>query len=130
MNLNSGFGSCLAKEILNMLNEKVDSIIPLFTCSSIQTKSNFTSNIFESKSDEFIDVYPNPTENNIQISSTKSDNIINNIIVFTIYGKILINKEYHSNNIIINLNGYSDGVYLVKCVMKDGRTIVKKVIKK
>ncbi|MBP7103152.1 MAG: T9SS type A sorting domain-containing protein [Bacteroidales bacterium] len=129
-NLNSGFGSCLAKEILNILNDKVDSIIPLFTCSSIQTTSNFTSNIFEAKSDEFIDVYPNPTENNIQISSTKSDNIINNIIVFTIYGKILINKEYHSNNIIINLNGYSDRLYLVKCVMKDGRTIVKKVIKK
>ena len=66
--------------------------------------TNITSS--ENKS---ISIYPNPSSNFLTINSALN---IDNITIYDIYGKVIINKnEASSNNIIIDISQLSAGFY-------------------
>ncbi|MGJ8667207.1 MAG: T9SS type A sorting domain-containing protein [Patiriisocius sp.] len=70
---------------------------------------------------ENITLFPNPTQNFINI---KSDNPIINLKVYSMEGILLIDK----NSTRINISELSSGVYFVN-VSVNGRIISKKFIK-
>ena len=66
--------------------------------------TNITS--IENKS---ISIYPNPSSNFLTINAALN---IDNITIYDIYGKVIINKnEASSNNIIIDISHLSAGFY-------------------
>jgi len=122
-----GFASTYAKGLLSLLNgEQYPYNYPAI-CSPI---SNFPSSISEMNDDHLIDISPNPALNIIKISLNSSDKLIKNINIFDVYGKVLFSKESKSNEINIDISKYSNGVYFINCIMNDGSTVIKKIIKK
>jgi hypothetical protein len=86
-----------------------------------------STNDFESKS---VTVYPNPSKNVFNISL---DNVSKfNLILHDITGKVLFNEvniNNVNNNFTLDLNNFSNGIYLLKVVTKD-RIYTKKLILK
>lgn len=83
---------------------------------------------------EIVNVYPNPTANNVTvgINATKDDNI--NIIVTDIVGKtvMMVNKTVAkgSNSFVLNTSTLTKGIYLVKATCSNGcETACTKLIK-
>jgi hypothetical protein len=74
-----------------------------------------------------IDIYPNPSDDIINIEFENPDNAF--IEIYNVSGTLILSKPLHSEFEKINLSGFSRGVYLVK--VKQGRTvIIKKLIVK
>ncbi len=74
-------------------------------------------------------IYPNPSIGIFNISI--GNNIIKNIEITDVFGKIILKKDdFKSNNseISLNLQTYSNGIYFVK-ISTDEVTIIKKIIK-
>jgi hypothetical protein len=71
-----------------------------------------------------ISIYPNPTENTIEI---KSKNKIGRIEIYDISGRIIEYLDSNENNTRINISSYSSGIYLLKFT-ESNKTV--KVIKK
>lgn len=74
--------------------------------------------------DDEINVFPNPTNNQISFESSNNE-IWDKIELFDFSGKLI--KIVHNQN-TIQLKGMTSGIYLAK-VWKDGKSIIKKVIK-
>ena len=70
-----------------------------------------------------VQVYPNPVNDVLTVSSDKK---VNHVSVYNVAGQLL---QEISNSNIINLNKLSTGVYFVKTVV-EGKTEMTKVIKK
>lgn len=83
--------------------------------------------------DEFIaekfNIYPNPTNDIINVTST-DDVVINKIVVHDLSDKKLKELSYKgTNDVQINMQDLSQGIYLLTLKTNKG-TIVKKIIKK
>lgn len=91
--------------------------------------SNFPMKINNIVDNNKIIISPNPTTDRFNLHAN-GNNIITGISIFDIYGKQLFLKEYNSKEINIDLSEYSNGIYLINCVMNDGSSVIKKVIKK
>jgi hypothetical protein len=63
---------------------------------------------------EQLSIYPNPTKNTFQINLGKNEIENSKIEVFDILGKSLYLMQVASNEIEINLEGYPNGVYILK----------------
>lgn len=72
-----------------------------------------------------ITVYPNPVSDRLYISSENS--VIEKIIVYSINGKILIEKIVETNS--IDVSGLSKGIYFIGLISSEGKSI-QKFIKK
>jgi len=70
-----------------------------------------------------ISIYPNPSNGEFNISA--SSNELSDLTVKDITGKIVISKVF-SSNVIINLNNYAKGVYVVDIKNKKG-TFTQKI---
>ena len=68
-----------------------------------------TTGIIENNN--IISIYPNPSNGEFNIAA--SSNELSDLIVKDITGKIVISKVF-SSNIIVNLNNYAKGVYVVE----------------
>ena len=77
-------------------------------------------------------IYPNPTKNIITLNLSKQSLRITKYSISDIYGKMLLNKEVNTNNqkLIINLEEYKSGIYILFIKFNDKTFIVKKIIKK
>nr|WP_317632239.1 T9SS type A sorting domain-containing protein [uncultured Flavobacterium sp.] len=65
------------------------------------------------ETDSKITLYPNPTNNIVTINSETQ--LINNLQVFDINGRLLFSKtNLQSNNQTVDLSNYNSGVYLIK----------------
>ena len=89
--------------------------------ASASYSENCTLGLAEINTSENITLFPNPTQNFINI---KSDNPIINLKVYSMEGILLIDK----NSTRINISELSSGVYFVN-VSVNGRIISKKLIK-
>ncbi len=71
-------------------------------------------------------MFPNPSNGNITIKNSKSD--INEILIYNVIG----NQVYQQKNIPqqanLNLKHLNSGIYMVKIVTTDDKTITKKLI--
>ena len=78
----------------------------------------------EINSDRIIDIYPNPTNGLITISTDKD--IINQTCVFDLFGRcVLTNKPSNS----IDLSGLTEGVYILEILLNDNINIKMKIMK-
>ncbi|MBJ7428896.1 MAG: T9SS type A sorting domain-containing protein, partial [Bacteroidia bacterium] len=76
-------------------------------------------------------VYPNPTNGIVKIDWETLSQKPNSVQIFDITGKLLVTKNIAANELSTELNiaEFTNGMYLVKIISKDGNTVVKKVFK-
>jgi hypothetical protein len=85
----------------------------------------------ENISEPLTRIYPNPTENILNIEINNADNQPLEIEIYTVTGEVIYQKDY--KNIAahfieqVDLSGYAKGIYLVK-VKQDRKVTVGKVV--
>jgi len=73
---------------------------------------NITKNIpFRNDASSTLNIYPNPAKESINITS---DNIIDKIEIYSISGQSIYSSVENSNNISVNIQELTQGVYLLK----------------
>jgi hypothetical protein len=72
-------------------------------------------------------IFPNPVEDELTIHST-TDNNINSIKVIDMSGRICLQNNTNSTNIVLNTSSLVKGIYLVEIISAKGKT-VSKIIK-
>jgi hypothetical protein len=78
------------------------------------------------KANESILLYPNPTENQLNITNAPSGT---NIKVYDVVGRLIYSAVMHSNQESINTSAWERGTYFVELVLPDGSREVRKVVK-
>lgn len=76
------------------------------------------------KQDDFISVYPNPTNDVINVKLLNSDSI-EKVRIYSVTGKLLCEGKES----IINLSNFSKGLYLLKVETVSGKSTVKRIEK-
>lgn len=96
--------------------------------NTVSTSINQQPNIKETAA---FNVYPNPTNGIVKIDWASLSQKPNSVQIFDITGKLLVTKNIEANDLSTELNiaEYTNGLYLVKIISKDGNTVVKKVFK-
>lgn len=79
------------------------------------------------KGKDFINIYPNPTTNELTID-IKKENGISSIKIFNSYGKQLENRESNSFPTKMNIDYLPNGVYIIK-VDIENNSYIRKIIK-
>lgn len=80
----------------------------------------------EKKSVRF-DIYPNPVQDQLNISASVRDY---KVIVADIFGKVVAINDAHNSRVLIDTEGLPNGIYIVKIQDKDSRILqVSKVLK-
>lgn len=76
-------------------------------------------------------VYPNPTNGIVKIDWASLSQKPSSVQIFDVTGKLLITNNMEDNDLSaeLNISEYTNGLYLVKIISKDGNTVVKKVFK-
>lgn len=67
-------------------------------------------------------VFPNPVHDIVTI---KSETQILETSMFDLNGKLILNASQNSDNVILNLNEFSSGFYLLKITTNDGSRTIK-----
>lgn len=88
---------------------------------------NSTAGINEVKYEKQVLIYPNPTINTFIVSSP--DEIIDQIEVKNIEGKILHSAIVKSSKTEIVSSDFPTGIYFVKITLQNGTSLTKKIIK-
>ncbi len=73
-----------------------------------------------------IDIYPNPVNNRIYISSNTS---IDKVLVYNIFGQTMYTSSENKSDATVDVSNFAKGIYLVK-VFTDGKSMTKKIVKK
>lgn len=73
-----------------------------------------------------INVYPNPTNGNINIMVNNLTNV--SVSVYDLNGRTILNKELSANENAVDISNFQTGIYLFRIKSTEGET-VKKVIK-
>jgi acetyl esterase/lipase len=73
-----------------------------------------------------VNVYPNPIIDVINIDAGIE---IENVIIYDISGKIILEKEVMNNSSIINISSLNSGVYYIQVNSRDGYSEINKVLK-
>ena len=122
----NGISALYAQSILKKLGFEFNLKSYLAECEPYPSFSTLPTGIKDIETNITLEIIPNPTSGLIHL---KSKNIIQEIKIYNIYGKQLFNKDVYSNNANIDISGYSNGIYIIKCMMQDGQTSVNKIIK-
>lgn len=88
------------------------------------------SGIDEIENSRFIEIYPNPATDNIQLQSKLSD--VNNaeLKIYDVHGKEVFSKSYTNllkQSVKINISDFSQGIYFLSIKAKN-KTITKKFV--
>lgn len=76
-----------------------------------------------------IDVYPNPTNGELSISSNTLQ--IENITVYSVLGKLIYQKHEHENKIVqLTIGQWASGIYIIEIELDDGIFYQTKILKK
>ncbi len=73
-------------------------------------------------------ILPNPANGYVTIS-VNNQMFIQEFILHDIYGKVLRTEKVHSSAVDINLSTFSKGIYFITCLLKDGKSVTRKIIK-
>ncbi len=87
-----------------------------------------TSNLIKEEVN-IIKLYPNPTSDIVTISSIEN---ISSWVLNNSFGAIYLNENSKSNNtktVSLDLSNYSTGIYFLNIKLKNGKHIIKKIIK-
>ena len=72
-------------------------------------------------------VYPNPTNSIVTIESPVSN--LKGVSVYSISGRLLLNKEVSANKITIDVSGFATGTYFIKATSKNASSVIQ-ILKK
>jgi hypothetical protein len=84
-----------------------------------------SSSLENTNPDIYLDIYPNPTNNIINMVG----NEVYSIELISISGNIILRHQMDQLNESIDLSIYPNGIYLLKIINKEGKTNLQKVIK-
>ncbi len=70
-------------------------------------------------------VYPNPAQD---ILTIESEGIIQRMSLYSVEGQLVFDKEFNLENISVNLNGLSGGIYFLQIRINDSFYIKKVII--
>ena len=118
----------LAKSILEWITGDMPVSNGGWTCP-VESPANAPLNIKNIVDDSKIIISPNPTTDKFNLH-TNGNTSITRILIFDMYGKQILSKEINYNKINIDVSEYSNGVYSINCIMNDGSSVFKKIIKK
>lgn len=99
-------------------NDTILSIVCWGSCDACPTGINQSMN-------NYISVYPNPSNGFINISSLEN---LNKVKVRDIYGRVVINKNPSSNKLRLDISHLSTNIYFVECSNKNGVVIHKIIV--
>ncbi len=74
-----------------------------------------------------ISLYPNPANKQLTISC--ADGVMNEVVIYDVYGKTLRTMSVNDNTAVLNVSDFAAGMYFVRIVTNDGmatKTFVKK----
>jgi hypothetical protein len=77
------------------------------------------------KEQQTVEMYPNPTKDQINIFSDKR---VDKVLVYNIFGKLVYKSSKNHNSTTLDLSSFSKGIYLVK-VFSEGVSTTQKIIK-
>ncbi len=110
----SGLGNIDYMKVLSLNDESALA----FNCDSLEaenTDSNEEENALSTISDtDLIKMYPNPATDILNIEILSGDEIINNVCIYDIAGKQIINNKYSGKQIKLDLSCLNTGLYMVK----------------
>ena len=87
----------------------------------VQTPCSLLS-VNENTIEKQFTIFPNPVHDFINI---KSENQIVETSMYDLNGKLVLNANQSSDNVILNLNEFSSGFYLLKITTNDGSRTIK-----
>ena len=102
------------------------TVCDYFSAGPTATVNFLDVNSFEMVPENFV-LFPNPTTGKIEFNGDQS--LINKIIIFDYFGRIIKNEENIKNN-CIELNEFNDGIYFIKLETKNGNFTQKIILKK
>ncbi len=109
---------------------KIEGCTPTTTSSKNTSSKEKDKNINSvTKIEDSITLYPNPTQEIVNIASKASISswiLYNTIGINRLQGKAKISKL---NAFSLNLNGYANGLYLLHIKLENGDIVIKKIIK-
>lgn len=118
----------LAKSILARITGDMPISNSNWPCPT-QSPENAPLNIKNMVDDNKITISPNPTTDKFNLHAN-GNNSITRILIYDIYGKRILSKEINANKMHVDVSEYSKGIYFINCIMNDGASVIKKIIKK
>ncbi|MCD6018915.1 MAG: hypothetical protein K0S53_2036 [Bacteroidetes bacterium] len=102
-----------------------DSINGRYPVSSLIEVNNVLQGLKENLHTDEFSIYPNPN-NGIFVIDLKNDA---ELTITNLLGEIILEQQIDSGKQSVDIKSYSDGVYLLKIVYPDGKSITRKIIK-
>lgn len=84
---------------------------------------------FEEIQKQELILYPNPTHDQLQIAVNQQGTKVEQVIIYDINGREILNKFYNEYLVNINVSSYNTGIYIVKVSGTDGSEWSRKFIK-
>ena len=84
---------------------------------------------FEQIQKQELILYPNPVHDQLQIAINQQGVKVEQVIIYDINGREILNKSYNDYLVNINVSSYTTGLYIVKISGTDGREWSRKFIK-
>jgi len=89
---------------------------------------DFRVGIAENEMENAITLYPNPATHQVELRIENNKLKVSNIEIYDVYGKLLQMIPVTSPTILIDVNMYNSGVYLIRLYTENGE-LTKKLIK-
>jgi hypothetical protein len=110
---------------LKLISPYLDNNLPSsWIASDEQIETNIVVGVEETNIAE-IKIYPNPADNQLTITSS---NIISDLKLFDLQGRLLEIFNSGSSTITVDLNRYSRGMYILMMTINE-RTVIHKIVK-
>lgn len=89
---------------------------------SLQSSAPLSTKSFEANN---VKMFPNPTNSSTLI---KSDSNLENITIYSLSGKLIMNENVNTNEYRLNTSSYAKGVYLLSVTNSKGKSTSKLVV--
>jgi hypothetical protein len=122
------YNNSLGYASINLLKQRVGDLHTYYNTNLAHNCNDFNTKIDEpiNKNNFGINIFPNPTTNNLNIEQASNEEIQIEIVDLT--GKVILAKSTSSISTTLNFSKFNTGVYLVRISSKKGM-VVKKVVK-
>jgi hypothetical protein len=74
-------------------------------------------------------VYPNPTQDKLQIAINQQGEKVEKVVIFDINGREVLNKTFSEYLVDLNVNSLNKGIYMIKVIGNTGGVFNSKFIK-
>jgi hypothetical protein len=112
---------------LKLISPDLDNNLPSsWTASDEQIETNVEVVGIEEANIAEINIYPAPVDNGLTVSASS---IISGLQLFDLQGRLLQTFNAGASTITVDLNRYSQGMYLLTVIAND-RSVTRKIIKK